>query len=350
MMPGVDGGTAPAEHRTVTLRVPPLAEPNDDAVLVAWHHNAGDRVAAGEALADLETDKVILEVSAPVGGVIAELLVPEGATVGIDAPLALIEPSPAGAPGESGACPGEDPPDAAAPRPAHRERRMRMTRIRRRIAEHLLRAQATQALVTTVNEIDVTAVRAMRERYNTRVATTRGGRISYLPFFVKASVTALRRFPVVNAMIDGQDIVYREFYDIGVAVSTDRGLIVPVVRDADRKSFTELEREIDLVRARARSGRIALDELTGGTFTITNGGVFGSLLSTPIVNPPQSAILGMHMIQDRPVVVGGEIVVRPMMYVALTYDHRLIDGSEAVRFLGMVKQCVEDPRHLLAGA
>jgi 2-oxoglutarate dehydrogenase E2 component (dihydrolipoamide succinyltransferase) len=225
-----------------------------------------------------------------------------------------------------------------------------MTRVRRRIAENLLRAQATQALVTTVNEIDVTAVREMRSRYNTRFGATRGARIGYLPFFIKASVAALRRFPVVNAMIDGQDAVYREFYDFGVAVSTDRGLIVPVVRDADRKSFTELEREIDGATARARSGRIALDELTGGTFTITNGGVFGSLLSTPIVSPPQSAILGMHLIQDRAVVVRGEIVVRPMMYVALTYDHRLIDGSEAVQFLGVVKQCVEDPRQLLADA
>jgi 2-oxoglutarate dehydrogenase E2 component (dihydrolipoamide succinyltransferase) len=350
MMPPVDDRTAPAQHGTVTLRVPPLAQPDDDAVLAAWHRKPGEQVAAGQALADLETDKAVLEVPAPAGGVLAELLVPEGATVRAGAPLALIEPSPGGVPGESGARPGDDPPEAADTRAAHGQRRMPMARVRRRIAENLLQAQATQALVTTVNEIDVSAVRAMRSRYNTRFGTTRGARIGYLPFFIKASVTALRRFPVVNAMIDGQDVVYREFYDIGVAAATDRGLLVPVLRDADRKSFTELEREIDLIRTRAQSGRIALDELAGGTFTITNGGVFGSLLSTPIVNPPQSAILGMHLIQDRAVVVRGEIVVRPMMYVALTYDHRLIDGSEAVQFLGVVKQCVEDPRHLLAGA
>jgi 2-oxoglutarate dehydrogenase E2 component (dihydrolipoamide succinyltransferase) len=349
MTTAVERAAVSGDHGAIEVRVPTLARPDDDALLVTWHRKAGHRVTAGEPLADLETDKVVLEVPAPVGGILAEILVPEGAEVGPGTLLALIEPAPA----SEAVVP--DPPAAAAvvavPIASGRgQRREPMTRIRRRIADNLLLAHTSQALVTTVNDVDMTAVREMRARYNARLRTAPGTGMGYLPFFVKAAVVALRQFPVVNAVIDGPDVVHRDFYDIGIAVSTERGLLVPVVRDVDRKSYTELERETEAVAVRARSGRITVAELAGGTFTVTNGGVFGSLLSTPIVSPQQSAILGVHAIQDRAVVVDGAIVVRPMMYLALTYDHRLVDGSTAIQFLGVVKQCLEEPRRLLAGA
>jgi 2-oxoglutarate dehydrogenase E2 component (dihydrolipoamide succinyltransferase) len=222
-----------------------------------------------------------------------------------------------------------------------------MTRLRARIAERLVQAQATAAMLTTFNEVDLKAVNELRARHKDRFEKAHGARLGFMSFFVKACIEALKRFPVVNASVDGGDIVYHEYYDIGVAVSTDRGLIVPVLRDADALTFGEIEKAVVAYAGKAREGTLTLEELTGGTFTITNGGVFGSLLSTPILNMPQSAILGMHKIQERPVVVDGAVVVRPMMYLALTYDHRIIDGREAVQFLVAVKDALEDPARLL---
>jgi 2-oxoglutarate dehydrogenase E2 component (dihydrolipoamide succinyltransferase) len=230
---------------------------------------------------------------------------------------------------------------------ARAERRVPMTRLRARIAERLVQAQSTAAMLTTFNEVDLKAVNELRARHKDRFEKEHGARLGFMSFFVKACIAALRRFPVVNASVDGNDIVYHEYYDIGVAVSTDRGLVVPVLRDADALGFGEIERSVVGFANRAREGAITLEELTGGTFTITNGGVFGSLLSTPILNMPQSAILGMHKIQERPVVASGEVVVRPMMYLALSYDHRIIDGRDAVQFLVAVKDALEDPARLL---
>jgi 2-oxoglutarate dehydrogenase E2 component (dihydrolipoamide succinyltransferase) len=248
--------------------------------------------------------------------------------------------APAAAPQATGAT-------AGGPTSGRGERRVPMTRLRSRIAERLVQAQSTAAMLTTFNEVDLKAVNQLRARYKDRFEKEHGARLGFMSFFVKACIEALRRFPVVNASVDGSDVVYHEYYDIGVAVSTDRGLIVPVLRDADALGFGEIEKAVIAYAGKAREGTLTLEELTGGTFTITNGGVFGSLLSTPILNMPQSAILGMHKIQERPVVVNGEVVVRPMMYLALTYDHRIIDGREAVQFLVAVKDALEDPARLL---
>jgi 2-oxoglutarate dehydrogenase E2 component (dihydrolipoamide succinyltransferase) len=224
-----------------------------------------------------------------------------------------------------------------------------MTRLRARIAERLVQAQTTQALLTTFNEVDLAAVQDLRARYKDSFENKHGVKLGFMSFFVKAAVEGLKRFPSVNASVENSDIVYHEYFDIGVAVSTERGLMVPVLRDADGLSFAEIEQRIGTFATRARSGSITLEDLTGGTFSITNGGIFGSLMSTPIVNAPQSAILGMHKIQERAMVVKGEVVVRPMMYLAVTYDHRIIDGREAVQFLVAVKDCLEDPGRLLLG-
>jgi 2-oxoglutarate dehydrogenase E2 component (dihydrolipoamide succinyltransferase) len=222
-----------------------------------------------------------------------------------------------------------------------------MTRLRQRIAERLKEAQNTAAMLTTFNEVDMSAVMAMRAAYKDGFEKKHGVKLGFMSFFVKASIAALKDFPSVNAEIDGADIVYKNYYDIGVAVSTSTGLIVPVVRDADAKSFADIEKEIADLGGRARDGKLAIDELQGGTFTITNGGTFGSLMSTPILNPPQSAILGMHKIQDRPIAIAGKVEIRPMMYLAVSYDHRIIDGREAVSFLVRVKDAIEDPKRLL---
>jgi 2-oxoglutarate dehydrogenase E2 component (dihydrolipoamide succinyltransferase) len=241
-------------------------------------------------------------------------------------------------------------PAIAVASPAARvERRVPMTRLRARIAQRLVQAQATQALLTSFNEVDLGQVQELRARHKDVFEKKHGVKLGYMSFFVKAVVEALKRFPSLNASVEDSDIVYHDFYDIGVAVSTDRGLMVPVLRDADALSFAGIEQGIGAFAARARSGAITLEDLSGGTFSITNGGTFGSLMSTPIVNSPQSAILGMHKIQDRPMVVNGAVVVRPMMYVAVTYDHRIIDGREAVLFLVAVKECLEDPGRLLLG-
>ena len=230
---------------------------------------------------------------------------------------------------------------------ARTEQRVPMTRLRARIAERMVQAQSTQALLTSFNEVDLKAVSELRVRYKDAFEKKYGAKLGFMSFFTKACVEALKKFPSVNASVEGNDIIYHEYFDVGVAVSTERGLIVPVLRDADLASFADIEKSIANFAGRARAGTITMDELTGGTFTITNGGTFGSLLSTPIVNAPQSAILGMHKIQDRAVVIDGLVVVRPMMYIALTYDHRIIDGREAVQFLVTVKQCLEDPARMV---
>jgi 2-oxoglutarate dehydrogenase E2 component (dihydrolipoamide succinyltransferase) len=419
------------------IRVPQLPESVADATLVAWHKQPGDPIRRDENLADLETDKVVLEVPAPANGVVREIRVPSGAVVTSGQVLAVIEEgdAAAAAPVKSSAraatapdaeagrdggklspsvrrlveenrldpaaipasgrdgrltkadvvgfldrkpaltapaaaiaaaaaapAPASAAPRAAAPaaRPAapqstpspagaRAEQRVPMTRLRTRIAQRLIEAQSTQALLTSFNEVDLTAVQELRARYKERFEKQQGVKLGFMSFFVKACIEALKRFPVVNASVDGNDIIYHEYYDIGVAVSTDRGLVVPIVRDADLKGFAQIEKEVAEYARKARDGSIALADLTGGTFTITNGGVFGSLMSTPIVNAPQSAILGMHKIQDRPMVVDGQVAVRPMMYLAVTYDHRIIDGREAVQFLVTVKEALEDPGRMLLG-
>ncbi|HXN79316.1 MAG TPA: 2-oxoglutarate dehydrogenase complex dihydrolipoyllysine-residue succinyltransferase, partial [Steroidobacteraceae bacterium] len=261
-------------------------------------------------------------------------------TVGAPPPAAAATPAPAAR---------APTPRPAAPAGARAEQRVPMTRLRARIAQRLIEAQSTQALLTTFNEVDLTATQELRTRYKERFEKEHGVKLGFMSFFVKASIEALKKFPVLNASVDGSDIIYHEYYDIGVAVSTDRGLIVPIVRDADAKSFAVIEKEVADYARKAREGSLAIEDLTGGTFTITNGGVFGSLMSTPIVNAPQSAILGMHKIQERPMVLGGQIAARPMMYLAVTYDHRIIDGREAVQFLVAIKEALEDPGRMLLG-
>jgi 2-oxoglutarate dehydrogenase E2 component (dihydrolipoamide succinyltransferase) len=388
---------------SVEIRVPQLPESVADATLVAWRKQAGQSVSRDENLADLETDKVVLEVPAPISGVLRELTVATGSTVKSGELLAVIDeaaaaaaPSPAaptaavtkpaaasaaaaGAPAaktgpaarrvieetrlspaavaaaSQGGRVSKEAAIAAAAAPSvaagrgRVEQRVPMTRLRARIAERLVQAQSTQALLTTFNEVDLGAVQELRARYKEGFEKKHGVKLGFMSFFVKAAVEALKRFPVVNASVEDKDIVYHEYFDIGVAVSTERGLLVPVLRDVDALSFAAVEQGIADFALRARNGTITLEDLSGGTFSITNGGTFGSLLSTPIVNAPQSAILGMHKIQDRPMVVKGAVVVRPMMYLALTYDHRIIDGREAVQFLVTVKEGLEDPGRLLLG-
>src|ERR1700679_1989774 len=259
--------------------------------------------------------------------------------------LSAKDAAPAAAPASKTQAPAARP----AGRGARADPRVPMTRLRARIAERMVQAQSTQALLTSFNEVDLTAINELRARYKDKFEKQHGVKLGFMSFFTKACVEALKKFPPVKASVEGNDIVYHEYFDVGVAVSTDRGLIVPVLRDADLQSFADIEKSIANFAARARAGTITMEELTGGTFTITNGGVFGSLLSTPIVNSPQSAILGMHKIQERPVAIDGQVVVRPMMYIALTYDHRIIDGREAVLFLVTVKQCLEDPARMVLG-
>jgi 2-oxoglutarate dehydrogenase E2 component (dihydrolipoamide succinyltransferase) len=416
---------------TTEIRVPQLPESVADATLVAWHKQPGDAVKRDENLADLETDKVVLEVPAPANGVVREIKIKSGTVVTSGQVLAIIEegvaaaaaapavsaakapsasqagngqtnsasaeasgklspsvrrlveenrldPTSIPASGKDGrltksdvvdflgkksavepaavqtsraATPAPTPPTALVARPAgaRADQRVPMTRLRQRIAQRLVEAQSTQALLTTFNEVDMTAVLELRARYKDRFEKDHGVKLGFMSFFVKAAIEALKKFPVINASVDGSDVIYHEYYDIGVAVSTDRGLVVPIVREADLKSFAAIEKEIGNYAKKAREGTIAIEDLTGGTFTVTNGGVFGSLLSTPIVNAPQSAIMGMHKTQERPMVVDGQIAIRPMMYLAVTYDHRIIDGREAVQFLVTVKECLEDPGRMLLG-
>ncbi len=261
----------------------------------------------------------------------------------------LENPKPAAPQAAPASAPKAPAPLPAAPSGARVERREKMTRLRQRIAERLVEAQHTAAMLTTFNEVDMSAIMELRKRYKDPFKDTHGVGLGFMSFFVKAAVEALKKFPAINGYVDGTDIVYHDYYDIGVAVSTDRGLMVPVVRDVDKLSFAQIEGAISDYAKKGRDGKISLDDLTGGTFTISNGGTFGSLLSTPILNPPQSAILGMHKIEERPVVVNGQIVARPMMYLAMSYDHRIVDGKEAVGFLVKIKENIEDPARLLLG-
>ena len=383
---------------TIEITVPVLGESVTEATVAKWFKAQGEAVGADEVLCELETDKVAVEIPSPVAGTLAEIIAAEGATVEIGAVLGHIAegaaaakaaPAPAKAAATAPAAPlspavrklvvekgldpaaipatgkggrllkadvlkviegGAAPAAPAAPAPAadaRAEERVPMTRLRRRIAERLKDAQNTAALLTTFNEVDMTKLLAVRAAHRERFEKKHGVRLGLMSFFAKACVVGLKEIPAVNAAIEGEEIVYRNYYDIGVAVSTPNGLVVPVVRDADTLGFAAIERTIADFGARARDGKITIADLVGGTFTITNGGVFGSLLSTPILNPPQSGILGMHKTQPRPVAVDGNVEIRPMMYLALTYDHRIIDGREAVTFLVRVKECIEDPVRIL---
>ena len=389
------------------ILVPNLPESVSDATLVTWHKQPGDSVGAGENLADLETDKVILEVPAPTSGVLKEIIRSAGETVVGGELLAIMEiqardsqlpetpeithpeppilspsvrklvaendlnPSAISGTGKHGRILktdvidflSEQKPAAAEPVPVKEtsqtplsasavaslrpEQRVPMSRLRAKVAERLLQAQQNAAMLTTFNEVNLKAVIDLRNQYKDRFEAKHNVKLGFMSFFVKASIEALKRFPAINASIDGSDIIYHGYYDIGIAVTTDRGLIVPILRDADQLDFAGIEKGIHNFGSKARNGSISVEDLSGGTFTITNGGIFGSMLSTPILNPPQCAILGMHAIKDRPIVENGEIVIRPIMYLALSYDHRLVDGKEAVQFLGIIKESLEAPAHLL---
>jgi 2-oxoglutarate dehydrogenase E2 component (dihydrolipoamide succinyltransferase) len=380
---------------TIEVKVPVLPESVEDATIAGWHKSPGDTIHRDENLVDLETDKVVLEVPAPVDGTVRELRAQEGDTVNSDDVIAVIEEGDIEA-AEAGEAPAmEDAPAVAeaqtaeAPRlsPAARrvaeeekvdpsqvegtgrggrvtkgdvvnfvrsggsrqEERVKMTRLRSRIAERMKDAQNTAAILTSFNEVDLKAVMDLRRKYQDAFTTRHGNKLGLMSFFVKACCEALRKHPVVNASMDGDEIVYHNYQDIGIAVSTDRGLMVPVIRNAENMGLAEIEQAIAHYAGKARDGSITLDDLQGGTFSITNGGIFGSLVSTPLLNPPQSAILGMHTIKERPVVVDGEIVARPMMFLAISYDHRLIDGKDAVQFLVAVKESLEDPARMLLG-
>ena len=385
------------------ILVPSLPESVADATLVAWHKKPGDWVNAGDNLADLETDKVILEVPAPSSGVLTEILRNAGETVAggellarldiqkqtqtpakstsnDEPPLSpsvrklvaekAVDPTVISGSGKHGRIlktdvldylneqhsnPAEPTPSPTSHAPLSAtaiaslrpEQRVPMTRLRARVAERLLQAQQNAAMLTTFNEVNLKAVIDLRNQYKDRFEAKHNVKLGFMSFFVKASIEALKRFPAINASIDGNDIIYHGYYDIGIAVTTPRGLIVPILRDADQLDFAGIEKGIQDFGSKARNGSISVEDLSGGTFTITNGGIFGSMLSTPILNPPQCAILGMHAIKDRPVVENGEIVIRPIMYLALSYDHRLVDGKEAVQFLGIIKESLEAPAHLL---
>lgn len=399
---------------SVEIKVPILPESVADATIAAWHKKVGDSVSIDENLVDIETEKVVLEVPSTVDGVVKEIRAEEGATVGEQDIIAIIEEGAVAAAttskpetpaatetkaseasssatddsdklspavrkivaennldvstikgsGKNGRILKEDALNAiksnttsasstsAAPAPQaatgeRTERREPMTRLRSTIARRLKEAQDTQAMLTTFNDVNLQAVIDLRKQYKEMFEKKHGTRLGFMSFFVKAAIEALKRYPAVNASIDGNDIVYHDFYDVGIAASSPRGLVVPVLRDVDQMSFAGVEKSIGEYGQKAKEGKLAMDDLVGGTFTVSNGGVFGSMLSTPIVNPPQSAILGMHRIEERPVAENGEVVIRPMMYLALTYDHRIIDGKESVLFLRTIKECLEDPARLL---
>ncbi len=399
--PAAGGGDA------VDVMVPTLGESVTEATVSTWFKAVGDTVAQDEMLCELETDKVSVEVPAPAAGVLSEILAPEGTTVDASAKLAVIggasasaaaaptaAPAAAAAPagsadvenapsanklmaekgidaasvtgtGRDGRIMKEDvlkaalAPAAAAPAPAAaprapvaaddaaREERVKMTKMRQTIARRLKDSQNTAAMLTTYNEVDMTEVMALRSQYKDQFEKKHGVRLGFMSFFTKACVHALKEVPEVNAEIDGTDIVYKNYVHMGVAAGTPQGLVVPVIRDADAMSFADIEKAISEKGKRARDGKLSMAEMQGGTFTISNGGVYGSLMSSPILNPPQSGILGMHKIQDRPMAINGQVVIRPMMYLALSYDHRIVDGKGAVTFLVRVKEALEDPRRLL---
>lgn len=387
--------------------VPSLGESVSEATIAKWFKKVGDAIVADEPLVELETDKVTLEVNAPVSGMLEKIAFDVDETVAVGAVLGSIKEGAAGAV----AAPKAEAPKAAVPAPAApvaaapsgkssgpavgkmlaenpqinasavaasgkdgrhtkgdivkaiasgdgmatqpavgpREERVKMSKLRQVIARRLKESQNTAAILTTFNEIDMSNVMALRSEYKDAFEKKHGVRLGFMGFFVKAAVNALKQIPEVNASIEGDEIIYKNYYDIGVAVGTPQGLVVPVIRDCDTKSIAQIEAEIGEKALKARDGLLSMTELTGGSFTVSNGGVYGSLMSTPIINPPQSGILGMHKTEDRPVVVGGQIVIRPMMYVAMSYDHRIIDGRESVTFLVKVKEAIEDPRRLLLG-
>jgi 2-oxoglutarate dehydrogenase E2 component (dihydrolipoamide succinyltransferase) len=402
---------------TIEIKAPTFPESIADGTVAAWHKQPGEVVVRDEVLAEIETDKVVLEIVAPADGTLKEIVKAEGESVLSEEVIAIFVEgaapeagarapddaamAPTAAAAAVTARPGKTPaaspaarkiaaeksldlarvdgsgragrvtkedvlraaeakaparapapvpaPEAPLPAPEERpERRVPMTRLRASIARRLVEAQRTAAMLTTFNEVDMSAVMALRSRYREEFERRHNGtRLGFMSFFVRASVEALKRFPAVNASIDGNDILYHGYYDIGVAVSTERGLVVPVIRDADALGLAQIEDHIRDFGAKARDGKLSIEDISGGTFTISNGGVFGSLLSTPILNPPQTGILGMHKIQERPVAVEGQVVIRPMMYLALSYDHRLIDGQEAVRFLVAIKELIEEPARIM---
>lgn len=377
----------------IEVKIPALGESVAGGLISKWHRQDGEAVKSGDVLLTLETDKVAQDIAAesdgvlrhrakegdevPVGALVAEI--EAGGTPGVERPTSNLE---AAAKTEAGSRkpeagsqkPGieeqqpefarepqlkivpKPPPPASEFRPpaadvsGGRTTRRKMTPLRRKIAEQLVSAQRTAAMLTTFNECDMTAVMALRRQLQDDFVKKHGVKLGFMSFFVKAAVSALKAVPQVNSRVDGDEIITHHFFDIGVAVGTERGLIVPVIRDCDTKPFASIERDIADFAARAKEGKIALDDLTGGVFTISNGGVYGSLLSTPILNPPQSGILGMHSIQERPVARGGQVEIRPMMYLALSYDHRVVDGKEAVTFLLRLKDCIENPMRLLLEA
>ncbi|MEA5098884.1 MAG: 2-oxoglutarate dehydrogenase complex dihydrolipoyllysine-residue succinyltransferase [Burkholderiaceae bacterium] len=371
------------------VKVPQLSESVSEASLVHWRKTVGEAVARDENLIDIETDKVVLELPAPDSGVVTEILKHDGEKVVSGEVIALIDSeavatvtAPAAPATPSKTTTQESPPEAEAVAPAppgfssavvavtppapapssalqpvpnshaldlgnRPEDRVPMSRLRARIAERLVQSQMTTASLTTFNEVNMQPIIDLRNHYKDKFEEEHGVRLGLMSFFVKAAVAALKKYPVINASIDGNDIVYHGYFDIGIAISSPRGLVVPVMRDADQMSIADIERKIAEFGAQAQDGRLTLDDLTGGTFSISNGGVFGSMLSTPIINPPQSAILGIHATKDRPVVENGQIVIRPMNYLALSYDHRLIDGREAVLGLVAIKDALEDPARLL---
>lgn len=390
----------------VEIVVPVLGESVTEATVAQWLKKPGEAVAQDEPLVELETDKVTLEVGAPANGVVASVSAEEGATVEVGAILGLMEegaapavapaaaapaaapapaasPSPAPAPkpaaapsagarvmpsdalkaAKAGSWPeghvsgavatkasGLTPTDQLPPRqPGGEEEVVRMSRLRQTIARRLKEAQDTAAMLTTFNDVDMSAVMNLRKSHQDAFVKKYGIKLGFMSFFAKACVAALQELPAVNAEIYGTDIIYKNYYNIGVAVGTENGLVVPVVRDADQMGFADIENSISDFGKRARDGKLSMAEMSGGTFTISNGGIYGSMLSTPILNQPQSAILGMHKIEDRPIAVNGEVVIRPMMYLALSYDHRIVDGREAVTFLVKVKENIEDPSRLLFG-
>ncbi len=389
----------------VEVNVPVFAESITEGTLLAWHKKIGEAVARDEILVDIETDKVVLEVPAPQAGVLVEIIVNEGDTVTsqqvlakIDTEAAAVSAAPAQAvPAAEAAAPaaasnaqagvampaaaklaaekgvdvgsiqgsGRDgrvlkedvqnasaAPKAAAPAApipvgARPEERVPMSRLRARVAERLLASQQENAILTTFNEVNMKPIMDLRAKYKEKFEKEHGVKLGFMSFFVKAAVAALKIYPVVNASVDGKDIVYHGYFDIGIAIGSPRGLVVPILRDADQMSIADIEQAIVDYAKKAKDGKIAIEDLTGGTFSITNGGTFGSMMSTPIINPPQSAILGMHATKERAVVENGQVVVRPMMYLALSYDHRIIDGREAVLTLVTIKDLLEDPARLL---
>ncbi len=390
------------------IRVPALGESVTEATIAKWFKNVGDAVKADEPMVELETDKVTVEVPAPASGKLTSIAAAAGTTVNVGALLGAIEEGAAGTPAKPAAAapvaapapaktaepakmeaplspavrkivtenkldpaaipatgkdgrltkgdvieqlakPAAAPVSlpAAAPAPSGGEERVKMSRLRLTIARRLKEAQNTAAMLTTFNEVDMSAVMALRNSFKDVFEKKHGVKLGFMSFFAKAVVQALKDVPAVNAEIDGEDLVYKNYYHLGVAVGTEKGLVVPVVRDVDRMSFASIEKTIAEYGKKARDGQLQIADMQGGTFTISNGGVYGSLMSTPILNAPQSGILGMHKIQDRPVAIGGQVVIRPMMYLALSYDHRIVDGKEAVTFLVRVKESLEDPQRAL---